>query len=159
MDPKSLLSVGIIPAHAFLAQRGIPDDRKSRVESLTIAGQESGWAYRVQNGGPAHSFWQFEKGGGVVGVMNHPASREHLKALCGWLAIPFDADVIYQAMIYNDVLAAGMARLLLLTDPRPMPEIDDVQGGWDTYQRNWRPGAPHPEAWDARYATALAAVS
>jgi hypothetical protein len=125
---------------------------------LAIAGQESGWTHRVQVGGPAHSFWQFEEGGGVRGVLSHPATKDKIKSVCAELGVPCEADAVYQAMINNDVLAACMARLLLFTDPAPLPAVGAWHDGWDYYQRNWRPGAPHPEAWLSRYVTAKSLI-
>ena len=48
---------------------------------VTIAGQESAWTHRRQINGPARGFWQFERGGGVAGVIAHPASRQIAAAL------------------------------------------------------------------------------
>lgn len=158
MQPKDLLVLAVKPALTFLESRGIKQDAASTVQVLNIAGQESNWQYRVQIGGPAHSYWQFEEGGGVVGVLNHAASASHMKALCAWLDITATPDQVYAAMIYNDVLAAGMARLLLYTDPQAMPAVDDYDGSWTMYRNVWRPGAPHYDSWHARRDTARQAV-
>jgi hypothetical protein len=48
--------------------------------------------------------------------------------------------------------------LLLLTDPKKLPELDDPKTAWDYYQRLWRPGKPRPEAWPAFHAAAVAEV-
>jgi hypothetical protein len=159
MTPKDILTIAVDPALTLLATHGVKSDDRARVELMAIAGQESAWQYRQQVGGPAHSFWQFEKGGGVAGVLGHPASRDKIKAVCADLGVPCDAESVYQAMIDNDVLAACMARLLLFTDPAPLPNVGEVQAGWDYYERNWRPGAPHPEAWPGRYGTAMGLVN
>ena len=58
------------------------DTPKARVMLLAIALQESGLAHRVQVGGPAHGLWQFERGGGVKGVLRCHTTREHARALC-----------------------------------------------------------------------------
>lgn len=159
MSPKDILVDAIDPALALLATLGVHSDDRARLLVLAIAGQESAWQYRTQVGGPAHSFWQFEKGGGVAGVLGHPASRGKIKSVCDSLGVPCDAESVYQAMIDNDVLAASMARLLLFTDPAPLPNVGEVMAAWDYYERNWRPGAPHPEAWPARYGTAMGLVN
>lgn len=159
MTPKDILLNGVEPALAMLAKLGVQSDDRARVELMAIAGQESAWQYRKQIGGPAHSFWQFEKGGGVVGVLNHPASRDKIAAVCAELGVPCDAESVYQAMVDNDVLAAAMARLLLFTDPRPLPAVGEVMAGWDYYDRLWRPGAPHPDVWPGRYGTAMGLVN
>ena len=95
----------------------IPVNDDARVLVMTIAGQESRWKERRQIGGPARSYWQFEKGGGVAGLFSHPASKAKLGTLCAAFDIPYDPDVVFEAMAWCDPLACGMARLLLLTDP------------------------------------------
>ena len=70
-----------------------------------------------------------------------------------------DASSVYAALLIDDVLAAGIARLLLWTDPAPLPELGDVDAGWNYYDRNWRPGAPRPEAWPYNYSIARNAVT
>lgn len=39
------------------------------------------------------------------------------------------------------MLAAGLARLLLYTDPARLPGLGDEEGAWQLYLRTWRPGA------------------
>ena len=39
------------------------------------------------------------------------------------------------------MLAAGLARLLLWTDPARLPGAADVEAAWQIYLRQWRPGA------------------
>ncbi len=161
MTPKDILVQAVDPALAILAKLGVQSDDRARVLMMAIAGQESAWQYRQQVGGPAHSFWQFEEGGGVVGVLHHPASRDKIVAACAELGVPCTADSIYGLMATpeGDVLSACMARLLLFTDPAPLPNVGEVMAGWDYYQRNWRPGAPHPEVWPGRYGTAMGLVN
>lgn len=155
MTPKELLLGAVDPACALVERlAGIKSDDRARVLLMAIAGQESAWAHRLQVGGPARSFWQFERGGGVAGVLSHPASAGAIKAVCGELLVPCDTATVYEAMAWHDVLAAAMARLLLWTDPRPLPELGHVQPAWDYYLRNWRPGRPHPQTWAGRYGTA-----
>lgn len=157
MTPEELFHEWVLPAMVHLEKlTGIKTERNGEALVMTIAGQESDWAARVQHGGPAHSFWQFEKGGGVAGLFRVVPNQ--LQAVCDYLYIPFDIDSVYQSMIYNDTLAACMARLLLFTDPAPLPALGDVEGGWQYYLRNWRPGAPHPEVWPIRYATVMGIV-
>ncbi len=157
MTPEYLLTSAIDPSLALLeAESGIIPNAQARVLVLAIAGQESAWAARRQIGGPARSFWQFEKGGGVAGLFS--VANKQLKALCDNLFVPFNQNDVFEAMAWNDVLAAGMARLLLWTDAAPLPHFGDVDGSWAYYNRNWRPGAPHPEIWPARYGTAMGLV-
>lgn len=159
MTPRTILTMSVEPALAFLETVGVKSDERARVLLMAIAGQESAWAARLQVPvAYARSFWQFERGGGVAGVLSHPASSGRIKSVCAWLFIPCSVDVVYDAMAWNDVLAASMARLLLFTDPRALPAVGEIDAAWDYYIRCWRPGAPHRSTWDARYATALAAV-
>lgn len=154
------IELAIKPALKLLGARF--DSPEARVMLLAIGLQESKFKHRTQVGGPARSFWQFERGGGVTGVINHPSSSRYISKACDDLCYySCTPNAIYEAMAHNDVLAAVMARLLLWTDARPLPDIGDEMGAWDYYNRNWRPGKPHPEFWPAHYAKAckLAGVS
>lgn len=131
---------------------------------LAIGGQESKYQARRQiisrNGqlvaaGPATGFWQFEKGGGVKGVMTHHASKDLAKRLCNARGVVFDPQCVWEALEHDDVLAAGFARLLLLTDPRALPAIGNSEPAWQCYIRNWRPGKPHEATWATAYLNAL----
>lgn len=124
---------------------------------LAIGGQESGYRTRVQmGGGPARSFWQFERGG-VRGVLTHPASRDAAAAACTELGILPTVDVVYDAMATNDMLGAVLARLLLWTDPGPLPL--DRDGAYVFYLRLWRPGKPDDSRWPPAYEAALHALA
>ena len=125
---------------------------------LAIGLQESRFLHRRQIGGPARGFWQFEKGGGVIGVLTHPASKQHARNVCTRYDIGWDSGEVYRELVDNDVLAAAFARLLLYTDPAPLPALGDVEGAWLYYLRNWRPGKPHRWSWDGLYRQALAFV-
>lgn len=120
--------------------------------------QESRFTHRQQIGGPANGFWQFEKGGGVKGVLEHDATKKLAIVACQARAVEPTKDVVYAAIVNDDVLAACFARLLYWTDPKSLPTVGDAQGAWDLYQRTWRPGKPHPETWAECYAAALKAV-
>jgi hypothetical protein len=98
----------------------IPSDDRARVLMFAIAGQESAWSARVQGGnGPAHGFWQFERGGGVKSVLTHPASTKMASAACLASGIPSNATNAWglMATVKGDHLAVAFARLLLWTDP------------------------------------------
>ena len=150
------MSIPIIAIRAGLGllPRVMTSD-EALVMMIAIGLQESRFVHRKQIGGPALGFWQFEKHGGVKGVMQHASSKKHAERVCAKLSIPFDRTVIYNSLAYNDPLAAAFARLLLWTDPKPLPELGDVNGAWDYYIRNWRPGKPHRRTWNALYAQAL----
>jgi hypothetical protein len=157
MNLDTVIKIAINPALARLPMK--LDSTAARVMLLAIGQQESRFIYRAQVGGPAKSFWQFEEGGGVKGVMNHEATSALCFDLCKDRDVRFDRHAIYLAMETDDILAAGMARLLLYADAKPLPNPADPQAGWDCYIRNWRPGKPHRETWDAFHANALAAVT
>lgn len=152
MTPESLIRTAIDPALDLLPKM---DSRAARTLLLAIAWQESGMAYRRQVKGPARGYWQFEQGGGVRGVINHPTSKPHILRVLGALDYSVEASAAdcYAAIEHNDILAAAFARLLLWTDPAPLPE--DADGAWSLYLRTWRPGKPHPGTWPAHYARAL----
>jgi hypothetical protein len=142
------------------------DTDAARVMLLAIGLQESRFQYRFQKivgrpylKGPARGFWQFERPGGVVGVMDHDATKRHAKKLCSERGVKFNDAVIHNAIETDDVLAAGFARLLLWADPKPLPLVDaDHEEAWDCYIRCWRPGKPHRHTWDAFHAQARAQV-
>ena len=153
----AIIEYAINPAMALLPPKMTSD--KATAMLLAIGLQESRLTYRKQIGGPARSFLQFESGGGVKGVVTHSASSTPAQALCQALAVPFDRAAIFQAMEFNDVLAFGLGRLLLYTDPKALPEIGDAQAAWDLYLRVWRPGKPHRQTWDELYAVACKVVT
>lgn len=158
--PKEIRSA-VAQALALLPS-GMTTDR-ALIQLYAIGLQESRFIYRKQIGGPARGFWQFEQGarasrGGVWGVFLHQSSAGKLNDVCNVLGVKFDPVAIYAAIETNDTLAAAVARLMLYTDPRPLPQIGDTSGAWDLYVRVWGPGKPHPTSWNECYATALAAV-
>lgn len=134
----------------------IPVTDSARVLVMTIAGQESRWKERRQIGGPARSYWQFEKGGGVAGLFR--VTPRQLGTACASQDVLLDPDVVFEAMAWNDTLACAMARLLLWTDALPLPAIGDKEGAWRYYLRTWRPGMPHRQTWDGLYDQSLAAM-
>jgi hypothetical protein len=154
----AILRTAINPALAMLPTKF--DSESARVMLLAITLQEAQATYRVQHGGgPAHGLWQFEEGGGVRGVMRHPASRDLALTLCAARRVPFLQRAVWQALPHDDILAAGFARLLLWTDTRPLPGPDASDADtWSYYERNWRPGKPHPEKWPQNHAQARAQV-
>ncbi|WP_137924662.1 hypothetical protein [Cupriavidus sp. 2SB] len=141
------------------------DTPKARLMVTAICLQESGLVHRRQMGnGPARGFPQFELGtrqtrGGVWGVYLHDASRFWLDRLCASRGVQFLPDSIWRALETDDVLAAGVARLLLFTDPKQLPSMDDPDGAWGLYLRTWRPGKPRPETWPANHSVAKLAVT
>ncbi len=159
MEPRILYYEVVRSMQALEAWTGIKSDDKALVMLMAIAGQESAWAHRKQIGGPARSYWQFEKGGGVAGVLSHPATKGAINTVCTKLDIPCEATTVYEAMAWNDTLAACMARLLLYSDTAALPALGEQETAWSYYLRNWRPGMPHPQTWPARYTTAMDLVA
>lgn len=156
--PEVVLSQVFEPALEYLPAkfRGVP----AKVEMLSITQQESGLKYRIQQpNGPAKGLFQFEMGGGVKGVMTHPASMILANNACKALGVPWTQRDVYDALQFNDYLAVIFARLLLWTNPKPLPTLGDVQAAWDYYEGTWHPGKPHRDTWDAYYAKAVKAVA
>lgn len=123
------------------------DSPAARTVLAAIGFQESdGYKVRRQYGnGPAAGFWQFERGG-IKGVMLHKASARLALEVCEKRHIDFNSEKIWEALQIDDVLAAVFARLLMFTDPYPLPDTADE--AWDMYaKRLWRPGKPHPDKW------------
>lgn len=161
MDASLALRLIVAPTLDWLATLGIRSDRRAEVMLLAIAGQESGFRARAQviaggGKGPARGLWQFERGGGVVGVLQHRATAKAAQTVCDALLVPVDPINVHAALEQNDVLACAFARLLLWTDPGSLP--GEQTAGWQCYLRNWRPGKPHPEVWPARWNAAAAAT-
>lgn len=155
MTLKEIQSQAINPALSMLPSAMSRQPEKLMTLMLAIGLQESRFKNRRQINGPARGYWQFERGGGVRGVLLHKASRDAAVALCKARGVAPNDQAVYAALERDDVLAAGFARLLLWTDPRPLPEIGDADAAWDYYIRNWRPGKPHRETWDALYREAM----
>ncbi|TAA11287.1 hypothetical protein EA658_16620 [Pseudoxanthomonas winnipegensis] len=144
---KAINRTAITPALQLLPAR--MDTPQARVELLAISGQEADFRHRWQVidparpevRGPARGLWEFERGGGVRGVLGHPQSALAAKTLCRARGVAVDESAVYEALAGDDVLAAGFARLLLWTDPSALPAVGDVDGAWQLYLRVWRPGA------------------
>lgn len=151
-----VVSKAMEPACALLPAK--MDTKEARCMMLAIGLQESRFQHRQQIGGPARGFWQFEKGGGIKGVITHATTRELAQEVCKARGVPATADAVYDALDQDDVLAAAFARLLLWTDPKPLPALGEADQAWNLYYRTWRPGKPHPQTWNALYNRALEAV-
>lgn len=157
-----ILNTAINPA-LLLLPRAMDSDA-ARVELLAIGKQESRFEFRAQKTsdpytkGPARGFWQNERGG-IQCVLTNSATRGQAAALCKARGAPFDSAMVHARVEFDDVLAAGIARLYLWADPRPLPPADtDHETAWQCYLRNWRPGKPHRETWDAFHAAAQALI-
>lgn len=128
---------------------------KAAVSEVWAIGAQEGMDYTARDQivsgkrdgqiGPATGFWQFELGGGVKGVMNHPASSKIARKCCDEFGVDFIASEVWKSFVLpeNDGLACSFARLLLFTDPLPLPLAlaQNEEMAFQYYLRNWRPGA------------------
>jgi hypothetical protein len=160
VTPDKFLKHVIWPGLIFasdVAKRAL-GGAQAEVMLLAIAGQESNLEHRFQVHGPARGYWQFERGGGLAGVMSHNATRAIMRDALDALGIPTFSENAWAALPYSELLQVTAARCLLYTDPAPLPEVGDEQLAWAYYLRNWRPGKPHGDAWANHYRAALQAV-
>lgn len=139
----------------------VPNGKAAYALVFAIGMQESRFKHRDQvvtgkpagQVGPATGFWQFEKGGGVAGVMSHHLTADIARKAAADAGVPFERDAIWRhfATPAGDDLAATFARLLLFSDARPLPPATTAaeDEAWAYYLRNWRPGKPHRETWGA----------
>ena len=146
---KEIYENAIVPALKLLPPK--MSDKRAVVMMIAIGLQESRLIHRRQIKGPARGLWQFERGGGVRGVLNFHSTHDLAKHIALDRIGKSDANSVYEALEHDDVLAAVFARLLLWTDPRSLPAIGDAEGAWNLYARTWRPGRPHRNTWDALY--------
>jgi hypothetical protein len=164
VTPAALLRTVIDPGLAFMASVIGPAawiaSNEARLWLLTIAGQEGLFRYRRQlGGGPARSYWEFEHGGGVAGVLAHPIAGPMARAVCAALDIPGDSATVFEAMAWNDHLAVTMARLNLWIARGALPGMLEQAAGWIYYLNQWGPGKPGPDRWPGNYQAATAAIS
>lgn len=144
--------------HSFALLPGVMNTPQARAELLAIGLQESKFEFRHQIGGPAHGFWQFERGGATKGVLEHSLTRAFALQLCNELKYEAKVDACFPALEHNDVLACCFARLLLWTVKGFPPDRGMPERGWRMYMDGWRPGKPHRETWDANFARAWTLV-
>lgn len=147
MTTLDYIAAEIVPA-AFELLPARMQSTKARAMVLAIGLIESRFMYREQtHGGPARGFWQFEKGGGVRGVLNFPTTRPVLLPILEMLRYSPDPAECHEAIAHNDVLACVFARLLLWSSPLSLPGRDEVGAAWTLYLDTWRPGKPQGGAW------------
>lgn len=151
MTLEEVMASAVRPALAWLPPKMTSSE--AVVMLLTTGLQESKFEHRYQvlntpgAKGPARSFWQMEEGGGVKGVMAHPASAALARAACAMRNVPFERRAVWLAIETDDVLAAIFARLLYYTDPGRLPMVTQTAEAWALYLRTWRPGKPKPDTW------------
>ncbi len=139
-----------IPIYTIRQGLALLPEKMSGCRSMTmiiaIGLQESGFLVRLRYGnGPARGFWQFERDGGVKGVMEHPATSSYTAAICLQRGVPFERPKVWAALETDDVLAVVFARLLLWSDPMPLLAVTEPSAAWSLYARTWRPSKPHPD--------------
>ena len=147
--PASLLRHVVVPALAMLPATF--DSASARALLVAIAAQESGLKVRRQGAqvsggvlGPARGLWQFEQTG-VRGVLTHHTTDDLAAMILREAKFPLDSVGVHKALEKPeaDFVACQLARLLLFTDPRPLPRVrlDAEPDAFAYYLRNWRPGA------------------
>ena len=154
-----LVTAYVLPAALSLLPKEM-DTPAARAMLLSIGLQESQFLDRRQQPtGPARGFWQFEKGGGVKGVMTHRLTQALALETLSHLRYASTAPTtIHATLEHNDVLACVFARLLLWTLPARLPTRQQPNVGWPQYLEAWRPGKPHPETWTNYFVEAWARV-
>lgn len=150
----------------------IADTPEARVLLLAIGLHKTGLADDL--GGPAQAgLWGFERDGAVRDVLTHKASAPRACDLCIKRGVE-DFTSVWMALRHDEVLAAGLARLLLLAkfetelaatkpgEPRrlkALPSLGAEDEAWDCYVRTWwHSSAPSRQRWVDCYAEALAFV-
>lgn len=147
VDLKTVILTAIDPALTLLPAK--MDTPEARIMLLAIGLQESRFEHRRQlvgnpprPVGPAKSFWQGEQGGGMVrGVRLHASTRASAADLYRARGVAAEDAAIWNAIEVDDVLAAGLARLLLWSDPLSLPQVGAEGESLALYLRTWRPGA------------------
>lgn len=141
------------------------DTRAAHVMLLAAGLQESRLLNRAQKTsdpyvkGPARGLWQFERGGAVLHVLTHHTTARLAREVCKACGVLPDQVAVHERLEFDDVLAACFARLLLWSDPHPLPPVlADHETAWQCYLRCWRPGKPHRDTWDEFHAQAVAQV-
>jgi hypothetical protein len=170
-EAEKVLAETIRPVLGYLwTEHRVPNGPAAEAMMVAIGLQESRFLRRDQvvpgkrpgQIGPATGFWQFERDGGVAAVMTSAVTRDIARKIAGAAGVAWDRDAIWRAFVRpeGDQLAAAFARLLLFSDPAPLPAPSAAaeEAAWAYYVRNWRPGRPHRETWGRFWAAALALV-
>ena len=154
---KTILTDIITPALLLLQPRMTSD--RAIAMMLAIQAQEDPDQRRRQwPEGPARGLWQFERDGGVAGVLRHTLTRDHAMTVCHGLGNAGTVAGVYHQLEHDDILAACFARLLLWTIPQGLPGRDEPEEGWAQYIKAWRPGKPHKRTWAQNFKRAWEVV-
>jgi hypothetical protein len=155
MTPDLFMRLGLEPALDLLPPQ--MDTADARAFLIAIALQESRLIHRRQIGGPARGYFQFELAG-VDAVLTHHRSGDLALRLCLDLDIGPTVPAVYQAIEFNDVVAAGFARLLIWTLPTSLPRRTEFAESYAQYLAAWNPGRPRPQTWEGNFLDAWAQV-
>lgn len=119
--------------------------------------QESRIEHRKQIGGPAVSFYQFEKIG-IKDVLERPTSRQHAIKACEVFDVAPTVNDVYAIFqkTEGDILASVFARLNYWNERSPLPSLTTPPttreaAAWAYYIKVWRPGKPHLSSWPMAY--------
>jgi hypothetical protein len=89
-------------------------------------------------------------------TIKHPKAGPMMRQILEAYNVEATAPAMWEAMRYQDIVAAAAARLLVYTLPGALAATQDE--GWNQYVSAWRPGKPHPESWPKNWMLAGAAV-
>lgn len=156
---ETVLAQAVDIALGYLPDKMVSD--QARVQVLGDGLYESGFRTRIQApNGPAHGLWQFQINA-IRLVMWNAATSAACAALCEACGVKFGPTAIYFAIAdgAHDVLAAGLARLIVWADPQPLPAIGNAPAAADCHQRCYRPGAWDESRYIALYPQAVEAVA
>ena len=159
MTPSIFLSTTLDPALTFLAgiEPNIQPTDEARVLLLAIGLQESGLTAERQINGPARGLWQFESEG-VADVFFHAVAGRVAQRVCAALGVAPTLTSVYQALDSNVRLAACFARLLLWTDPKPLPPVGLAAEAYVYYAGLWRHVWYRRSAWGRNYLASCRAI-
>lgn len=177
MTPIQFLTDAVLPGLALLPPIYPATRVQAEVQLVATGLQESRLVHRWQvidvvkpeTKGPARGLLQFERGGGVRGVMRHNLTREMSKHVCAQRGVEWDETAVWLAMEQDDPLSCAFGRMLILCDPVKLAPLGNNAEAFQTYLRCWNPGAfaNGTEAeradlrrkWVNNYVTALATCS
>jgi hypothetical protein len=158
VTPVRWLRFALEPALELLPAK--LDTMAARALCVAICLQESGLSNRVQHGGSAVGYGQFELAG-IRGVLTHSASRPLILSVMD--ALDYDqqsrTEDLYDAIRNNDILSAAFVRCLLWTLPQNLPAQNAPGMGLSAYLQAWRPGTPRPDAWPENWREAWDTVA
>ncbi len=149
MNLHILKSEALDPAFSFLPPKMASQNSIILLGATAI--QESNLEHRKQVGGPAVSFWQFEKIG-IKEVLINAATKALAADACKLHGVPADVNSVYEFFKtpQGDILAAIFARLNYWTNRNALPNFNRPNSEtlyWEYYKSTWRPGKPHLHRW------------